>query len=348
MDPQNAHQVRDTPTLGYEIHGVEVQVSTDQPPLREAIERLLGHFAKESVDSAALHLRCQPVEGPLPLGEVVGGQPIHDACQGEPSATDASSAEQLEGHRIYRLPTGEIALECPGRALVRPRRRGRSCELLVIAAEAQHPNVLAGLVQLAVSELLKLADLFPVRAGAVEWRDKGMLFPGTGGDGKTTGSLTMARDGGRFLADDLALVREREGVVEILPLVLAADVHRDGERFFPELFDHATDPLDTAEKRRLPMTGSDDTSPSRANVLLFPQIEQGGNCRLQPLSSTAAMTRLLPASLCLADPETTRRHFQVVSNLANQSKGFRLTLGDDLDKLPELIAGHLGINLEAE
>ena len=79
----------------------------------------------------------------------------------------------------------------------------------------------------------------------------------------------------------------------------------------------------------------------RPAILLFPRVMDIGPTRAVPLAASEAFLELLRQSPVVAECASARRHADVLSRLARQTRAFRIETGRDILENPERLSGIL-------
>ncbi len=186
--------------------------------------------------------------------------------------------------------------------------------------------------------------LQPLHAAAVARGNRGVLFPGRGGSGKSTCALACAAAGFDYLGDDWV-------ALETLP---------GGSFAAHSLYSSAwLDPLQAARSAAILPAGIAGSDPQELKLLLLlaeahrfrfaastriaaialPRIAD--TCRLRPASRAEALFALAPSSILELRPRQSAAALERLAKLVEAVPAFWIDLGRDLDCIPPLIAGML-------
>jgi hypothetical protein len=199
--------------------------------------------------------------------------------------------------------------------------------------------------------ILKRRGLVRWHGAAVRHAGRDVLVVGESGAGKSTTTLCLLMHGAGFIADDKVFLQCATGGVRA----------RGAERYV-----HCTEetlallgggrlenlPLvrrGTRNKRRVEAThlgrdcGNQSAAPPLIRLVLFPRVAPDALTELRPLSASEAMRRLIlqrskaePA--VISDAPSLERQFATCAALAGTAAAFEVTLGRDIECLPELVA----------
>jgi len=178
-----------------------------------------------------------------------------------------------------------------------------------------------------------------VHAGAVGWRDRGVLLVGKAGSGKSTSALTSMLKGWRYLSDDYCLLAV-EGTPRVYSLYNSAKLTAAHLENFPALQAAVSNPAELAAEKALLYIRN--YMPDRlisdipVAMVLLPRVSGLPETRLRPASPTVALRALAPSSLFQL-PGTGRFEFLALADFVKRVPCFHLDLGTRLDKIPDAI-----------
>lgn len=198
------------------------------------------------------------------------------------------------------------------------------------------------LLMLALLWLLRRHGLYGLHANAIVKDGLGILFVGGTCSGKSTTSLSLIRQGWRYLSDDVTLLRHS-------PNGIQAITFQKGFSFDPNLANHypeLEEPLRTApfngKKRFLDI---DPIYPDRflpcclPKVLIFPKIVSHDKSELIPVNRAMSLILLSQNSGgTMVDKEMVKKQIEVLKQLVYQTSSYQLLAGRDLYEKPEKIS----------
>jgi hypothetical protein len=320
------------------MHGVGLRFVTESPAIAEAVRGLLRHFVRESfAGPVALEFAFQVVASreavPITLSPAARLLAAHDGLDtgGPHGVLWKCTAYQDEDRRILDFHQHGV--------LLIDRLRSRVDGYLV-EPEAMHPHIRAGYFFAALAELLQQQGIYAIHAAALEKAGRGLLISGASGRGKTTSCIALLRDGYRCLSDDHPLLRVNGAGPELLSFPVKIDVTEKSIDFFPELRAARENLCWGIRKRHFfaeefyPDATADTCEPA---VILFPQVIEEPNSRLEPLSKSRALEELLREGNLPVDREVARRLFFALSRLVETTACYRLLFGEDVLALPQLV-----------
>ena len=180
----------------------------------------------------------------------------------------------------------------------------------------------------------------PVHAAALAVGGRGVLLPAPSGSGKSTTSLLSALAGLGFLGDDYVLI-EAGAVPRVHALYRTAKLDDRSLALLPGLAPHARRFRPEDEKSVIlwppdtpgagPLLGE---APLAA--IIVPEIAEG-ETRIAPASPSHAVMALVPSTAAHLDTDTPAL-MRIAAELARRLPVFRLALGRDLERIPEVIA----------
>jgi hypothetical protein len=317
----------------YDIHGLSVEVATDDEALRAALARRLRHFERRAPAATDIQVeyRAVPAGGsheiPRPAG---AGRPVYEPPAGEVLHFD-------EADRLFLDYEDRVRIVCDlgagnSTASVRQEEMGNLWLL-------SRP-----MFTLPFLELAKRRGLYGLHAAAVGLDGHGILFPGASGAGKSTLAIALVRGGFDFLSDDLILIRADAAGVEALAFPEDIDATENTLRLFDDLAALLDDPAPAGwPKRRIAADeelGARVADRCRPRLLVFPRVVDSARSDLRPMDPSEALVELAP-NVLLTDAEAAQTHLDALAQLVRQCPSFRLETGRDLDALPELLRSAL-------
>jgi hypothetical protein len=218
-------------------------------------------------------------------------------------------------------------------------------------AHARHPVALANLMSYAMQAAMRRIGLYELHAAGVVEPTSGVgaLLIGNSNCGKSTITTRLANDGWGYLSDDMLILSETNGRIEarglrrhfaVSPIVL------EGWKL-PRLKDALGGPIPSDSTKRtldpsivFPEGFTELCFPV---VLLFPSITGEASTRIEKLSQSDAMMKLITAcAWARYDRAVARDYLQVLAKLVKQSASWALYAGHDLLREPELAATLIG------
>lgn len=179
-----------------------------------------------------------------------------------------------------------------------------------------------------------------VHAAGIGSEQRGLLLTAKGGSGKSTTTIACLLAGLGVVGDDYAVMDPQAACAYSLfnsvKLKGAADVER-----FPALagrFDNL-DRLDEGEKAMLYLHQHfpEQLRPKLPlNAVLVPRFHDGPETRIQPASQAIAFKALAPSTMFQL-PGNARDAFQGLASLVRRVPAYQITLGSDIDQIPEVI-----------
>ncbi|GEM_PF-3047881 len=319
------------------IHGVKVRLSADHPFIfRTLLEDLAAFRSSPSNDRETLHLKISALAPFLRDGEK-GPSPFR------PYRETAMQSAGMNG-LVTRHMITDIAV------LTHPRKRE------IRAAVVPEPSLLPDpayhyLFTQPLNLWFKRKGLFFLHAGCVADRSRGVLLIGHPRAGKSTLSLSAVRAGFKFLSDEQPLLGLRGGKVIAYCFPRRIRLDRSSAARFPEL----RRLLGRSGKRLVfsmeSIRPGSLQSSSPVSLLIFPQFKKRGDIRIQRLSPTAALAKLLEDDHFVwyrnkPLDKISRQHLDLFEMLVTQAPAYALEYPDEaiLSGVPSLLRKLTGGN----
>jgi hypothetical protein len=204
----------------------------------------------------------------------------------------------------------------------------------------RHPLVLHSLIGAALAEAFKCHEIYFLHSAALYGNGMGYLITGDGGCGKTTASLSLVREGFKYVSDDSLFFEELDGEIVVHPFYTDFHVDQNLIERFPEIARVANLPIPWGAKisanisEIFPNSFIPHTKP---NIIIFPKIVPEQKSRLYPLNKLETFGRLLKQIMLAADKEISKNHLKILKKLVGQVAGFELLSGRDTYEDPRMI-----------
>jgi hypothetical protein len=322
----------------YCLHGLSLRFTTNHPAIAAAAQLFLRQFQQDDPEGPVeLEIRLDGVRDP---GEIPIA--ISTTAQHLCSRTGKAVGDRLRTEwecDVYR-EHGQLIADFHQQGRLRmDDERGRM-EGYLVEPDAMHPQVQIDFLQFGLAELLKRQGLYSIHAAALEKDGHGVLIPGSRGRGKSTCCISLLRSGYRCLSDDHPLLRENGGGLELLSFPVMINVTERSIEFFPELREVKERLSPGLQKKQFypeelyPHAVAQSGTPA---LILFPQIVDWPQSRLEPLSKSRALEEILRHGMQVFDREVARRQFHTLSRLVGTTPCYRLYFGEDVLALPQLV-----------
>lgn len=196
-----------------------------------------------------------------------------------------------------------------------------------------------------VYEFLRKRGLYWAHSGAVSLAGKGLLLAGESGCGKTTSVLRLVAAGFEYVSDEHSFLRRSDTGFEVLASPEPVQVYPPHVADLPELQflqgdQHRDGPKKTFDIREAYPQSVVDRAALKA--IVFPSWDPSAESRLEAVPPVQAMTALLPLTMGpFFSFGTGRTHFDFTSALVEKIPAFRLRLGGDKEKWPDIARGLL-------
>ena len=180
-----------------------------------------------------------------------------------------------------------------------------------------------------------------IHAGVVSWRGRGAIIAGQGGSGKTTTALSCVKGDLTFVSEDSIVLEQRSPDAFVgHGIYNSAFVEPDHLRRFEDSRMAATAEGNTASEKHLIMLREiypeliSDSAP--IEFLLLPSVQIGAPTSIRRATRPEALKQLGPNCLMTAS-RVDKEGFQCLVDLVATRPAYRLTLGNDLERVPELV-----------
>jgi hypothetical protein len=345
----SASGVGQTATVAvYVVAGLSVEVRCNERVVAELVDGRFRPLRVEGDGTGAADIVID-VRGP-------GADPGWPAS---PKGTLRPIYEAPAGSIGYADEADELYVFYDERIVFRCRPASGRIELAIVSGRLA--DVLFAtqlLLTIGIMETFKRFGRFPLHAGALARRGRGILLPGTSGAGKSTTTVALVRAGFDFLADDTVFLSTSTSApadpwsatggtdVAVTGFPDQVDVSERTAAMVPELRPLLEQPLLPGRKKHSfrieDVFGSRIVEQCRPVALVFPRVVPGRRSSTEPLGASEALRALVP-DLLLTEPVATQAHLDMLGGLARTVPGFTLLAGSDLDGvaacLSELVQG---------
>jgi len=325
----------------WDIHGVRVEWVLDDPALMHYVEEMLHYFegASATGDISPDIQICVDTQAQWSMPP--------DADVLPPSkneAVDTLSSYDLEtvfGRSVTLnyygiLPMGAAAYDLD---------QGFAIGYLEDFASYTQWKVTHLYLFVLLIELLRGQGLYWVHAGCVTLDHRAVLLIGQSGAGKTTTSVNLTKHGFKFVSEDRVFLRSHSNGVEVLgfPIEIALTKKTTELLTFTQAFVDEDHVWKGKVKLKPDMVFGKDIMQlsGRPEVILFTEVGELSDSEFIRLPRAEALKRMLTNSLLVSQPNVSRKHFDVLSKLVQQSRCYSLKLGRDIETMPQSIAALL-------
>lgn len=194
----------------------------------------------------------------------------------------------------------------------------------------------------SLASVLRRRGCYLVHAFAAAKDGRAVLIVGASGSGKTTAGLSLLLGGWQLLANDILLLESRDDGLYALPTPGGVSIRPATFDLLPALKEWLAvrSSGGSVAVSAQQLTRGQWAEPARVAAIWLPQIEAARPCsQLQPANRAVALVRLLEESADRWDAAALDGHVDVMEQLSRQTAVYHLRLGQDVAKLPELIAG---------
>lgn len=184
---------------------------------------------------------------------------------------------------------------------------------------------------IGMAPLLRRRGLFLVHAFAVCWDEKAALIVGPSGSGKTTTGLAALFGGWQFLANDAALLQQKEGVIWAMPSPGPFNIAPETVSLLPRL--HRLLPADwesfTAKAmvpRRKILNSEQYGESAPVTAVFFPTLAGNSHFNARRIPAAIGLARMLEESVDRWDAPTMDKHLELLAMLAEQARFFEISI----------------------
>ena len=314
----------------FALAGLDVLLHSSVEPLADLFFRPFSHL--QSAESARADTQLDV--------EIVTGTPrpqLENAPRGDGFFRSAGS------HRFHASPDGRFVCHevlASNSVWCLDRHNRRIIGWVESAERVTHYEMgkpFANLLSLVVEPFGR----YLIHAAVVSWRGQGVLFAGPGGAGKSTSALACLRGGFDFIGEDLVILDENpEDHFTAHSAYNSAWIEPGHLMRFGGLATHAQNSREVEQNKSLLMLA--DIFPGQLSAstplrfIMIPRINPGTASAIEPAVKPDAFKQLAPNCLMTAT-RIDMNGFQTLARLVQATPCFQLTLGDDLDRVPDLI-----------
>lgn len=287
--------------LEFTLHGLSLRIVCPDAAILGAIDARLTSFAGDSFAEADLSVVYDL--GREPHDRPIDGRVVYESLLA--TAVYAPSEDAL-----YAFHAGGGSLRCEPRL-------GRA-EIVAGRSESREWVLSRPLLTLALMELLRRRELYPLHAACLSSGGTGVLVCGPSGSGKSTLALALLEAGLDFLGDDLVFLQSSHGRVRALGFPDELGLPAEFGPAFPllaERVDTSVPPGWPKARAGVGLVAPDahvvDACDPRLVLLLSERVEAQV---IEEASADEALLELLP-SILLTEPDTCAAHLAALAAL---------------------------------
>ena len=255
-------------------------------------------------------------------------------------ATGAAYTTHPAGEVVYFADGDVLWIDVEDRIRVRATTAGAEVSVRPVATGEQW-LLSRPLFTIPLVEAVKRRGIFCLHASAAARGDRVLLLPGTSGAGKSTLAVALAQAGWGFLADDMVLARDQDGL-RVYGFPDEVDLSPRSIGWFPALTP-AAGPGDGWPKHRVRLedTGWEHVAGGTPRAIAFPAPGPGETTDIAPVAEGDALLELAP-NVLLTEPASSQAHLDTLAELVRDVPAHRLATGRDFEVLPGLARGTAG------
>ncbi|HOX54894.1 MAG: hypothetical protein PHI86_04135 [Candidatus Omnitrophica bacterium] len=193
--------------------------------------------------------------------------------------------------------------------------------------------------------LLRFHKIYVLHSGCVVKDNSAVLLAGNPGSGKSIISLSLVRNGYKYLTDDDTFFWQKGDNIECFAFYSEPKIKNYLLRYFPEMKRKYLKPLKQDKKQKVeikklyPNCFQDKSSPK---LLIFPEFSLHSKTRIEAIDKQYALRRLVEDKFRIFQGQyenISKLHFETLSKLVKQVKTYKLIYKDqDVDMIPELVS----------
>lgn len=313
----------------FNVHGISTRLTTDSETVSRAVTGLLEAFVTQEITAPDIDFFLFTVNG---LEEEMA-----------PVPTDVSMLYDWNIIKVYNNVSGRF-MTVDKKARVNADLKQTIAAGFIEKDYLDSDWVISHFVFYPLwAQMMKERGLFPLHAAGLVKSGCCILLPGRSGSGKSTLSLQLVKDGYRLLSDDAVFLKDGGERVEAMSFPEEINVSEHTMELIPELENVKNFTRNELRKKNsfqieelYPGSFVDSSMPS---LLLFPQIADSEKTKVQPISSSEALTLTMRYAFFFLDPSTTAKHFEILSMLVKQARCYRLFTGSNREDLLQVING---------
>ena len=328
----------------YFFHDIRLSCQTNHPAILTMLDKILARFPEPCIvrGEASYAVFCYESVSQFPVQ--LPQAHVRMETLRLLTRTRLKYYRGLDDVNEYQYYEALPAINAPALSVINPAER--TAFVQIEGPDRYQASFLLRYVFLiALGQLVRQFDFEPCHSAAITapWDDEqGALILGDSGSGKTTLSLSCACEGSGLLGDDLIMLREDAGIINAYSISADVSVRSGSIDLLPALSSLRAYPVDARDKRycsieRIRTGATRARTPVR--LLIFPSLATGGSSTLLPLSKAATLQTLIDycSSAGNTYPQAQQRLFFLLSTLAEQARGYRLSVARGATDGPKLL-----------
>jgi hypothetical protein len=323
----------------FSIHGMESTLTTEGFEITQDIDQFLKQFSFSATScSAGLRISLQALSRLEEMPEWVLAAKRHPVSR---QAKKMGVVERFQLNMSLFQDQDRLIVDLYEHGVLVVDGLAGTAQGFLVRPESMDTRLRAAFFHMSHSELLRWKGLFVIHGVALERNGKGLLITGRPNQGKTTAGLSLLRAGYGFISDDFPFLHDNGIQVEMLAFQDWVDVREKSVGFFPEL--QTIDLIPRIEGASKDSFSVQDLYPSSqvescgVNLILFPQVVDGQDSYVEPMSKHQVLKELLPQGLQVHNKELAKQEFQLYNRLVEQTPCYRLYFGQNQSDLATLL-----------
>lgn len=329
----------------YFFHDVHVTCRTNHPAVLALLDTMLGAFPAPGKiqGEVSYDILCYDSASAFPVrlpGDRIGTETVR-LLTNTKLKYYTSGNHTTEYHRYVPLPPiNNAAL-----TVINPAQNAALTQI-EMPEHYQATFLRRYVFLLALGQLMRQHGYEPCHAAAITapWdREQGVLIIGESGSGKTTLGVGCASAGCGLLGDDLVMLRRNtEEMITTYTITHEVSIRSGSLDLWNGLSFLRDFPADARDKRychieQVRSGAAQMQAPVR--LLLFPSLTTETESRVTPLSKASILQELIEQCVSKRDsyPQAQERLFSILSTLAEQAPGYRLTIARGANDGPAIV-----------
>lgn len=196
----------------------------------------------------------------------------------------------------------------------------------------------------ALAPLLRRLSCYLLHAAAVTTPAGAVLLVGPSHSGKTTTGLALVLAGWKHLASDVVVLSHSKTGIVAHPTAGVLSARTRSFELLPKLHELLQERRRTGpdvEQEHLTIAPKQWSSAMPVTTICFPQVTGESPSSLQRLEGGLALAQLMQESVDRWDADALLQHIEFLTTLSRQVRHYRLALGPDVERLPQLLQATL-------
>lgn len=312
--------------LHYHLHGIHIRGASDHPAVDQMLRRTLQYKGAETVSDPG------PADLTLDFSVDRTAAPLPDAARYLGESEHGGIGVWTTDDRMF-LRRGDSTV---GLHPESGRAEAALAPDLLTAHATQRRDPLFYLITFSLVILLRYRGWFALHTAALARDGRGLLLVAQSDSGKSTATLNLVRQGWHYLSDDTVLLRAVGDRVQAHSFRRNFCVDPDATTYFPELAEPEW-PASLSDTTKWQVDieqiyPGQFTPTCTPRLLVLPEIADAPESHVEPVDAKVALAQLIDqgALFLTPDPAIANRHLDLLGQLIDQTRTYRLHAGQDL------------------